>query len=144
MKEDVPMAHAGMAAQFDLQKQYYAEGKVFILQIESTLQCPQLCDYCYAGSTPESPQELPSATIRQLLDAAAASKVQMIDLLGGDPLTRGGWSIASPIRRHWPLGTRGRQSAIFRKSSASRLASHYSTPRSTAWKIVLGNRPTPR
>jgi len=91
MKEDVPLAHAGMAAQFDLQKQYYAEGKVFALQIESTLQCPQLCDYCYAGSTPESPQELSSATIRQLLDAAAALKVQMIDWLGGDPLMRRDW-----------------------------------------------------
>ena len=91
MKKDVPLAHAGMAAQFDLQKQYYAEGEVFILQIESTLQCPQLCNYCYAGSTPGSPQELSSATIRQLLDAAAASKVQMVDWLGGDPLMRKDW-----------------------------------------------------
>ncbi len=91
MKKDVPLAHAGMAAQFDLQKQYYAEGKVFILQIESTLQCPQLCNYCYTGSTPGSPQELSSATIRHLLDAAAASKVQMIDWLGGDPLMRKDW-----------------------------------------------------
>lgn len=91
MKEDVPLAHAGMAAQFDLQKQYYAEGEVFILQIEATLQCPQLCNCCYAGSTPESPQGLSSATIRQLLDAAAALKVQMIDWLGGDPLMRRDW-----------------------------------------------------
>ena len=91
MKEDVPLAHAGMAAQFDLQKQYYAEGKVFILQIESTLQCPQLCNYCYAGSALESHQGLSSATIRQLLDAAAALKVQMIDWLGGDPLMRRDW-----------------------------------------------------
>ena len=91
MKEDVPLAHAGMAAQFDLQKQYYAEGRVFTLQIESTLQCPQLCNYCYAGSTPESPQELSSATIRELLDAAAALKVQTIDWLGGDPLMRRDW-----------------------------------------------------
>jgi hypothetical protein len=30
IKKDVPLAHAGMAAQFDLQKQYYAEGEVFI------------------------------------------------------------------------------------------------------------------
>ncbi len=91
MKEDVPLAHAGMAAQFDLQKQYYGEGKVFILQIESTLQCSQLCNYCYAGSTPESPQGLSSATIMHLLDAAAALKVRMIDWLGGDPLMRGDW-----------------------------------------------------
>ncbi len=91
MKEDVPLAHAGMAAQFDLQKHYYEEGKVFILQIESTLQCPQLCNYCYAGSTPQSPQGLSSVTIRQLLDAAAALNVKMIDWLGGDPLMRKDW-----------------------------------------------------
>ncbi len=91
MKEDVPLAHAGMAAQFDLQKQYYAQGGVFTLQIESTLRCPQLCNYCYAGSTPESPQELSSTTIRQLLDAAAALEVRMIDWLGGDPLMRKDW-----------------------------------------------------
>jgi len=91
MKEDVPLAHAGMAAQFDLQKKYYAEGKVLILQIESTLECPQLCNYCYAGSTLESPQGLSSATIRQLLDAAVALKVQMIDWVGGDPLMRRDW-----------------------------------------------------
>ena len=51
-KEDVPLAHAGMASQIDLQQKYYDEGKIFILQIESTLKCPQLCNYCYAGSKP--------------------------------------------------------------------------------------------
>ncbi|MGZ4934574.1 MAG: radical SAM/SPASM domain-containing protein [Halobacteriota archaeon] len=91
MTKDVPLAHAGMAAQFDLQRQYYAERRVFVLQIESTLQCPQSCNYCYVGSTPESPQGLSSATIRQLLDAAAALKVQMIDWVGGDPLLRRDW-----------------------------------------------------
>jgi hypothetical protein len=45
MKEDAPLAHAGMTAQFDQQKQNYAEGRLFTLQIESTLQCPQLCNY---------------------------------------------------------------------------------------------------
>jgi MoaA/NifB/PqqE/SkfB family radical SAM enzyme len=91
MKEDVPLAHAGMAAQFDLQKQYYEDGKVFILQIESTLKCSQLCNYCYAGSTPESPQGMASEKIRDLLDVAASLKVQMIDWLGGDPLMRIDW-----------------------------------------------------
>ncbi len=80
-----------MAAQFDLQKQYYADGKVFVLQIESTLECPQLCAYCYAGSTPESPQGLSSVTIRRLLDAAAALDVRMSDWVGGDPLLRRDW-----------------------------------------------------
>jgi hypothetical protein len=31
MKERVPLAHAGMSAQTDLQKQYYADGMVFTL-----------------------------------------------------------------------------------------------------------------
>ncbi len=91
MQEDVPLAHAGMAAQFDLQKQYYAKGDIFTLQIESTLQCPQLCNYCYAGSNLKNPHRLSSKTIRQLLDASATLDVQMIDWLGGDPLMRRDW-----------------------------------------------------
>ncbi len=91
MEEHVPLAHAGMTAQFDLQKQYYAEGRVFTLQIESTLQCPQMCKYCYAESTPKGPQGLSSTKIRRLIDDAASVKVQMIDWLGGDPLMRRDW-----------------------------------------------------
>ena len=33
-KEDIPLAHAGMASEFELQKKYYEEGRIFILQIE--------------------------------------------------------------------------------------------------------------
>lgn len=90
-KEDVPLAHAGMAADIELQKQYYEEGKVFILQIESTLKCPQMCNYCYAGSLPDSPEGLASEQIKSLLDSAAKLKVRMIDWLGGDPLVRKDW-----------------------------------------------------
>jgi radical SAM protein with 4Fe4S-binding SPASM domain len=90
-REDVPLAHAGMASEFELQQEYYNEGKVFILQIESTLKCPQLCDYCYAGSTPISPQGMSSEKIRELLDSASKLGVRMIDWLGGDPLVRDDW-----------------------------------------------------
>ena len=90
-KEDVPLAHAGMASEIELQKQYYEDGRVFILQIESTLKCPQLCNYCYVGSKPDSPQGMSSEKIKELLDSAANLGVRMIDWLGGDPLVRGDW-----------------------------------------------------
>jgi radical SAM protein with 4Fe4S-binding SPASM domain len=90
-KEDVPLAHAGMASETELQKQYYNEGKIFILQIESTLKCPQLCNYCYVGSKPDSPEGMTSEKIKELLDSASHLKVKMIDWLGGDPLVRSDW-----------------------------------------------------
>jgi len=91
-KEDVPIAHIlSMASDMNLQKQYFDDGKIFILQIESTLKCPQLCLYCYAGSTPDSPQGLSSEKIRELLESASSLEVRMIDWLGGDPLVREDW-----------------------------------------------------
>ena len=90
-KEDVPLAHAGMASEFELQKQYYENGRIFILQIESTLSCPQLCNYCYADSKPDSTHGMSSNKIRDLLDSAKILGVRMIDWLGGDPLVRKDW-----------------------------------------------------
>ena len=89
--EDKPMAHAGMATDFALQEKYYEQGKIYILQIESTLRCDQKCDYCYSDSKPDSQHGLQSATIKQLLKSAASMKVKMIDWLGGDPLLRPDW-----------------------------------------------------
>jgi radical SAM protein with 4Fe4S-binding SPASM domain len=85
------MAHAGMASEIELQKKYFEEGKIFIVQIESTLRCLQLCNYCYAGSLPDSPEGLSSDEIRELLNTAADRGVRMIDWLGGDPLVRKDW-----------------------------------------------------
>ncbi|MFW9972372.1 MAG: radical SAM/SPASM domain-containing protein [Candidatus Odinarchaeota archaeon] len=90
-KEDFPMVHAGMAFEFELQQKYFDEEKVFILQIESTLKCGQLCKYCYANSKPNSPQGMNSLKIRELLDSAAMLDIKMIDWLGGDPLLRKDW-----------------------------------------------------
>ncbi len=90
-REDFPLTHAGMASEFELQKEYYNEGKIFILQIESTLRCPQFCNYCYAGSTPYSPHGMDSEKIKELLDTAAKLEIRMIDWLGGDPLVRKDW-----------------------------------------------------
>jgi radical SAM protein with 4Fe4S-binding SPASM domain len=80
-----------MASEIELQKKYFEEGKIFILQIESTLKCHQLCKYCYAGSTPKSMDGLNSEKIKELLDSAARLKIRMIDWLGGDPLVRKDW-----------------------------------------------------
>lgn len=91
MTGDVPMAHAGMAGACDLQKQYYEEGKIYTLQIESTLKCPQKCAYCYADSKPDSIQGLTSGKIHELLNSAASLEIKMIDWLGGDPLVRSDW-----------------------------------------------------
>ncbi|MHA2185734.1 MAG: radical SAM protein, partial [Promethearchaeota archaeon] len=90
-REDVPLPHAGMASEIELQEEYYNKGKIFILQIESTLKCPQLCDYCYAGSTPDSPHGMASEKIKELLDTASKLGIRMIDWLGGDPLVRKDW-----------------------------------------------------
>ena len=91
VKEDIPMVHASMASEIELQKKYYDEGRIFIIQIESTLKCPQLCNYCYVGSLPDSPEGLTSDKIRELIDSAASMKVRMLDWLGGDPLVRDDW-----------------------------------------------------
>ena len=80
-----------MASEIELQKQYYEQEKIFILQIESTLRCPQLCDYCYAGSKPNSPEGMSSNKIKELLNSASNLEVRMIDWLGGDPLVRSDW-----------------------------------------------------
>ena len=90
-KEEIPMAHAGMASEMELQKEYFEDGRIYILQIESTLKCPQLCNYCYAESLPDSPEGLASSTIRSLLESAAKMGVKMVDWLGGDPLIRNDW-----------------------------------------------------
>lgn len=90
-KEDLPMSHAGMASEIELQKTYFNEGKVFILQIESSLKCYQLCNYCYADSKPDSSHGMSSPKIKELLESAVKLEVKMVDWLGGDPLLREDW-----------------------------------------------------
>ncbi|MBY8986724.1 MAG: radical SAM protein [Candidatus Lokiarchaeota archaeon] len=90
-KEDLPMIHAVMASEIELQKRYFLEGKVYILQIESTLKCDQFCKYCYADSKPYSTHGMSSSKIKGLIDSTAKLEVKMIDWLGGDPLLRNDW-----------------------------------------------------
>ena len=80
--------HGGLATEADIQKRYYEEGLIYTLQIESTLRCSQGCVYCYASSTPNSPENLSSEDIKQILIDASEIEVRCIDWLGGDPLVR--------------------------------------------------------
>lgn len=83
--------HGGLATEADIQKRYYEEGLIYTLQIESTLRCSQGCVYCYASSTPNSPENLSSEDIKQILIDASEIEVRCIDWLGGDPLVRSDW-----------------------------------------------------
>jgi radical SAM protein with 4Fe4S-binding SPASM domain len=74
------------------QKGYFAEGRLYALQIESTDACRQGCIYCYAGSTSKEKYGLSSDEIRSLLEDAAALDIRAIDWLGGDPLLRHDWA----------------------------------------------------
>ncbi len=70
---------------------YFEECKVYTVQIESTLTCPQGCLYCYAASHDAPMKDLPGDDIMAVIDSAAGMKVRAIDWLGGDPLLRDGW-----------------------------------------------------
>lgn len=70
---------------------YFKEGKVYSIQIESTLSCSQGCLYCYASDENAPMKELPRNKIIEILDSAAKMEVKAIDWLGGDPLLRKDW-----------------------------------------------------
>lgn len=83
--------HGGMSSEAEVQKEYFKEGMIYTLQIESTLKCSQGCSYCYAESTPSSPNILESKDIIDILEEAKKLNVRCIDWLGGDPLVRPDW-----------------------------------------------------
>ena len=83
--------HGGMSSEALIQKKYFNEGLIYTLQIELTLKCSQGCSYCYAESTPTSPELLSSKEIKKIIDEAAEINVRCIDWLGGDPLVRSDW-----------------------------------------------------
>jgi radical SAM protein with 4Fe4S-binding SPASM domain len=83
--------HGGMSSEALIQKKYFNEGLIYTLQIEMTLKCSQGCSYCYAESTPSSPEYLDSDEIKAIIDEAAEINVRCIDWLGGDPLVRSDW-----------------------------------------------------
>ncbi|HWR26783.1 MAG TPA: radical SAM protein [candidate division Zixibacteria bacterium] len=73
------------------EKRYFEECKVYTVQIESNLACPQGCLYCYAASRDAPMKELPGEDIIAVIDSAAKMEVRAIDWLGGDPLDREDW-----------------------------------------------------
>ncbi len=70
---------------------YFEEERVYSLQIESTLACPQGCRYCYAPAGTTRVRELSSDDIAAALFSAATMDVKAVDWLGGDPLVREDW-----------------------------------------------------
>jgi radical SAM protein with 4Fe4S-binding SPASM domain len=70
---------------------YFDEGKVYSVQIEANLACPQECLYCYASSGDAPMKELLDSDILAIIDSAAGMGVKAIDWLGGDPLVREDW-----------------------------------------------------
>jgi len=150
-KEDFPLAHAGMASEIKLQKKYYEDGRIYIIQIESTLKCPQLCSYCYAGSLPDSPEGLTSDKIRSLLNSAAKMGVRMIDWLGGDPLVRKDWyelckyaSNLGLINNIWTSGIPLANPEVARKavevSYKGFISTHLDTLDSDLYKLMHGGK----
>lgn len=84
--------YGGLAAgSEDEQKRYFADKRLYTLQIEAADVCYQGCLYCYAGSTPKEKQGLTTLEIKGLLADAAALQIRAIDWLGGDPLLRRDW-----------------------------------------------------
>lgn len=73
------------------EKKYFEECKVYTVQIESNLACPQGCLYCYASAENATLKELPGEEIISIIDSAASMEVRAIDWLGGDPLLRKDW-----------------------------------------------------
>jgi radical SAM protein with 4Fe4S-binding SPASM domain len=73
------------------ERRYFNERKVYSIQIESNLACPQGCLYCYASLDSPPVKELPKTDILKILDAAVNMEVKSIDWLGGDPLVRKDW-----------------------------------------------------
>jgi radical SAM protein with 4Fe4S-binding SPASM domain len=71
--------------------EYFKECKVYSVQIESTLACPQGCLYCYASAQDAPAREFPKRDVIRVLDSAARMQVRAIDWLGGDPLLRSDW-----------------------------------------------------
>jgi radical SAM protein with 4Fe4S-binding SPASM domain len=71
--------------------EYFKQCKVYSVQIESTLSCPQGCLYCYASAEDTHVREFPKRDVVRVLDSAAKMQVRAIDWLGGDPLLRNDW-----------------------------------------------------
>ncbi|HER45559.1 MAG TPA: radical SAM protein [Thermoplasmatales archaeon] len=91
MKRDAVCSKGGLHPDYEEEIRYFKENKVFSIQIESNLSCPQGCLYCYASLENPPVQELSKKDITAILDSAVKLQVRAIDWLGGDPLVRSDW-----------------------------------------------------
>jgi radical SAM protein with 4Fe4S-binding SPASM domain len=72
-------------------QRYFHENKVYTIQIETNLACPQCCLFCYASSGNHQNRELPDEIIKDVIRSAAKMGVKAVDWLGGDPFIRANW-----------------------------------------------------
>lgn len=91
MTDDPIKTYGGFHPDYAEEIKYFEECRIYTIQIESNLACPQGCLYCYASSDNAPIQELPREDIITILNSAAKMKVRAIDWLGGDPLLRKDW-----------------------------------------------------
>ncbi len=91
LKLDDVIKYGGFHPEYSEERKYFEEGKLYSIQIESNLACPQGCLYCYASSENIPMKELPKQDIISIINSAANMKVKAIDWLGGDPLLRKDW-----------------------------------------------------
>ncbi|KYK34218.1 MAG: hypothetical protein AYK22_05620 [Thermoplasmatales archaeon SG8-52-3] len=91
MVSDSLKTYGGLHPDYAEEKKYFIENKIYSIQIESNLACPQGCFYCYASFDNPPTQELPSKDIIKILNSAVKMKIRAIDWLGGDPLLRKDW-----------------------------------------------------
>ncbi len=91
MGSDPVIAYGGFHPDYDEEIEYFKQGKVYTVQIESNLACSQGCLYCYASSKDVSMKELPREDVFAVIDSAAKMEVRAIDWLGGDPLLKKDW-----------------------------------------------------
>ena len=91
MQSDSVASKGGLHPNHDEQIRYFQENKLYSIQIESNLSCPQGCLFCYASLENPPTEELPKKDITEILEAAVRLNVKTIDWLGGDPLARKDW-----------------------------------------------------
>ncbi|MGA9048371.1 MAG: radical SAM protein [Dehalococcoidia bacterium] len=90
-KRETVISSGGLHTGFQEEIRYFEQNRVYSIQIESTLACPQSCLYCYASGENACLKEMPGSDVRLIIDSAVKMGVRTIDWLGGDPLVRGDW-----------------------------------------------------
>lgn len=83
--------YGGIHPDYSEEIEYFNQEKIYSIQIEANLACPQGCIYCYATPEDSSMHDLPKKDVINILDSATTMGVKAIDWLGGDPLLRKDW-----------------------------------------------------